>query len=44
MAQDISSMAFAKAGSYYPDHVVFLGPALPMQDDGHWLFLPRDAS
>jgi rhamnose utilization protein RhaD (predicted bifunctional aldolase and dehydrogenase) len=29
-------MMHAKAGSYYPDHVVFLGPALPSLDEGRW--------
>lgn len=29
MAQDPDILALIQAGSYYPDHVVFLGPALP---------------
>jgi rhamnose utilization protein RhaD (predicted bifunctional aldolase and dehydrogenase) len=42
------------AGSYYPDHVVFLGPALPMQDNeatpaailvsGQGVLIRRDAT
>tara|TARA_B100000787_G_C16151747_1_gene276888 strand:- start:9 stop:977 length:969 start_codon:yes stop_codon:yes gene_type:complete len=36
IAQDALAMAQAKAGSYYPDHVVFLGPALPTRDEGRW--------
>ena len=36
VAQEAWAMAHATAGSYYPDHVVFLGPALPVQDDGRW--------
>jgi rhamnose utilization protein RhaD (predicted bifunctional aldolase and dehydrogenase) len=31
-APDLSQLALA--GSYYPDHVVFLGPALPLADHG----------
>lgn len=31
LAQDPTAMSLALAGSYYPDHVVFLGPALPRQ-------------
>ena len=36
IAQDALAMTQAKAGSYYPDHVVFLGPALPTHDVGRW--------
>ncbi|MEO1798237.1 MAG: class II aldolase/adducin family protein, partial [Pseudomonadota bacterium] len=32
LAQDDKITALALAGSYYPDHVVFLGPALPDHD------------
>lgn len=32
IARDKLATAIAKAGSYYPDHVVFLGPALPTSD------------
>lgn len=32
IARDKRATAVAKAGSYYPDHVVFLGPALPTSD------------
>lgn len=32
LACDRTSCARAVAGSYYPDHVVFLGPALPRKD------------
>lgn len=32
IATDARATALAVAGSYYPDHVVFLGPALPKQD------------
>jgi len=32
IAQNPLACARAQAGSYYPDHVVFLGPALPVQD------------
>ena len=32
LAQDAWAAALASAGSYYPDHVVFLGPALPLAD------------
>jgi rhamnose utilization protein RhaD (predicted bifunctional aldolase and dehydrogenase) len=32
MAQDPATCALITAGSYYPDHVVFLGPALPVTD------------
>ncbi|MEJ6394819.1 class II aldolase/adducin family protein [Gymnodinialimonas sp. 2305UL16-5] len=32
MATDAKTTALATAGSYYPDHVVFLGPALPRAD------------
>ncbi len=36
IASDARSAKLAVAGSYYPDHVVFLGPALPAVDhDGH---------
>lgn len=36
LASDPLSAARALAGSYYPDHVVFLGPALPRKDhDGN---------
>lgn len=33
IATDARSCALAQAGSYYPDHVVFLGPALPTSDN-----------
>lgn len=33
IAQDTRACGLAKSGSYYPDHVVFLGPALPPPDD-----------
>lgn len=36
IAQDPIAMKQALAGSYYPDHVVFLGPALPTQETGCW--------
>lgn len=32
MAQDARVADLVAAGSYYPDHVVFLGPALPRED------------
>lgn len=32
MAFDARATEMATAGSYYPDHVVFLGPALPSRD------------
>ncbi len=32
LAQDRRAGALATGGSYYPDHVVFLGPALPVAD------------
>ncbi len=32
IAQDRNACASALRGSYYPDHVVFLGPALPTED------------
>lgn len=32
IATDPAARALATAGSYYPDHVVFLGPALPLLD------------
>ncbi len=32
MAHDVLITELALAGSYYPDHVVFLGPALPRAD------------
>ena len=32
MAQDDRAADLAISGSYYPDHVVFLGPALPLKD------------
>ncbi len=36
IARDDAAMRLAVAGSYYPDHVVFLGPALPYADHaGH---------
>ena len=36
IAHDIRACELALAGSYYPDHVVFLGPALPKEDhDGN---------
>ncbi|MEM6897575.1 MAG: class II aldolase, partial [Pseudomonadota bacterium] len=31
---DDRAAALARSGSYYPDHVVFLGPALPAKDHG----------
>lgn len=34
IAQDDRACELALAGSYYPDHVVFLGPALPKIDHG----------
>lgn len=34
IAGDTRAAALALAGSYYPDHVVFLGPALPPADHG----------
>jgi len=33
LAQDPGALARISAGSYYPDHVVFLGPALPTEDN-----------
>ena len=33
MAYDDRVAALASGGSYYPDHVVFLGPAVPAQDN-----------
>ncbi len=35
IAQDSCSASLALSGSYYPDHVVFLGPALPTLDGEH---------
>ncbi|MFV0361318.1 class II aldolase/adducin family protein [Tropicimonas sp.] len=32
LAQDVAVLATVTAGSYYPDHVVFLGPGLPLGD------------
>ena len=32
IAHDAHAAGYALAGSYYPDHVVFLGPALPASD------------
>lgn len=32
IALDESALRLATSGSYYPDHVVFLGPALPLSD------------
>ncbi len=32
LATDPRQFSLARAGSYYPDHVVFLGPALPLKD------------
>jgi rhamnose utilization protein RhaD (predicted bifunctional aldolase and dehydrogenase) len=32
LAQDQVAFSLSKSGTYYPDHVVFLGPALPTQD------------
>lgn len=32
IARDAHAAGYALAGSYYPDHVVFLGPALPVSD------------
>ncbi|MEM7439625.1 MAG: class II aldolase/adducin family protein [Pseudomonadota bacterium] len=34
IAQNNRASALALSGSYYPDHVVFLGPALPQKDHG----------
>ena len=34
IAGDKHAYELATSGSYYPDHVVFLGPALPTQDHG----------
>ncbi|MGR3467788.1 MAG: class II aldolase/adducin family protein [Shimia sp.] len=34
IARDPRMSAIARAGSYWPDHVVFLGPALPMAREG----------
>ena len=45
IARDAVACARALRGSYYPDHVVFLGPGLPVQDhDGAppALVLPED--
>lgn len=33
IAQDTHAFELARTGTYYPDHVVFLGPALPTQDN-----------
>lgn len=36
LAQDEAAYELARTGTYYPDHVVFLGPALPTMDhDGN---------
>ena len=36
LAQDETAFELATSGTYYPDHVVFLGPALPAQNhDGN---------
>lgn len=32
IASDATALRLVSAGSYYPDHVVFLGPALPRSD------------
>lgn len=32
LATEPNAFALAKNGTYYPDHVVFLGPALPLKD------------
>ncbi len=32
LAQNARACDWAKSGTYYPDHVVFLGPALPLKD------------
>lgn len=32
IARDARACALTVSGSYYPDHVVFLGPALPRKD------------
>ncbi len=32
IARDARAVTLVQAGSYYPDHVVFLGPALPLAD------------
>lgn len=45
MAFDVRASTLAASGSYYPDHVVFLGPALPRRDhDGSRpaLLLPNE--
>ena len=34
IATDPRAAGLAQSGSYYPDHVVFLGPALPVGDHG----------
>ncbi len=37
LAGDARAFDLARAGSYYPDHVVFLGPAVPTRDpDDRW--------
>ncbi len=33
LAQDEHALARVTSGSFYPDHVVFLGPGLPMEDN-----------
>jgi len=35
LAQDSAALARVTAGSYYPDHVVFLGPGLPTEDNAN---------
>ncbi|MFV1590655.1 class II aldolase/adducin family protein [Phaeobacter sp. JH20_39] len=36
LAQNTAAFERARSGTYYPDHVVFLGPCLPVQDhDGN---------
>lgn len=32
IAQDPKTFELVRSGTYYPDHVVFLGPALPLRD------------
>ncbi len=33
ISNDLNALAIVRAGSYYPDHVVFLGPGLPEKPD-----------
>jgi rhamnose utilization protein RhaD (predicted bifunctional aldolase and dehydrogenase) len=54
IAQDNRATALAVGGTYYPDHVVFLGPALPTKDhdgsppavvrNGHGILIRDDAT